>query len=97
MHQNTAPITLESLHVQIQELTALITQPKPITASIRGDLLSPTEVCDTLKISRSQFERMKRNGFIKIHRIDPNGRKVYVSLTEISRLFGKDFVNTTIS
>lgn len=92
MQSPTAPITLESLFSKLQEIEALVTprQTATIGATI-GDLLTPTEACQALKISRSQFERMKRNGFLKIHRLDPKGRKIYVSLAEISQSFPKDF------
>lgn len=97
--QPTAPsVTLESVYAELQQVKALLLPLQPTTVgATAGDLLTPTEACNALKISRSQFERMKRNGFIKIHRLDPKGRKIYVSLAEISQAFRKDFANTTAS
>ena len=96
MQPQTTPITLESVFAELQEVKALLAprQASPVGATV-GDLLTPTEVCKVLKISRSQFERMKRNGFIKIHRLDPKGHKIYVSLSEISQSFAKDFPSKT--
>lgn len=96
MQSPATPVTLESVYAELQQVKALLLPLQSTTVgATAGDLLTPTEACKALKISRSQFERMKRNGFIKIHRLNPKGRKVYVRLSEISQIFRKDFANIT--
>ncbi|RDB05608.1 helix-turn-helix transcriptional regulator [Runella aurantiaca] len=94
----TSSVTLESLYAELQAVKALLQKPAPSISSNEEDqLLTPTEVCKLLKISRSQFERMKNNGFIQVARNlkDPKSRKIYVSRIELFKTFRKDFSDQT--
>jgi hypothetical protein len=75
MEANT--ITLESIHSELQEIKRFFLTKQPNRVE---EYLTPTEVCGILK-----------NGFLKIHKPDPSGRKIYCLRSEIQEIFSKDF------
>ncbi len=84
-------ITLESVMTKLEKLEQLFSaaQKPP-----EDELLTPTEVCKTLKISRTQFERMRKNGFINVISPYGKGKRQYVNRAEVLQHFRNEFVPT---
>ncbi len=59
-----------------------VTQLSELTGRQSKDLLTPDEVCDILKISRSTYERFKNEGIIPIVKV--GGRKYSKNLIKRS-------------
>ena len=58
----------------------------------QGDYLTPTEVCDIIKISKGKFYQMVRDGVLTTIKPDPKGRKTLVLRSQVEGLFPKDFI-----
>jgi excisionase family DNA binding protein len=58
----------------------------------QSDYLTPTEVCDIIKISKGKFYQMVRDGVLTTIKPDPKGRKTLVLRSQVESLFPKDFI-----
>ena len=56
-----------------------------------GDYLTPTEVCDIIKISKGKFYQLVKDGFLTTIKLDPKGRKTLVLRSQVENLFPKNF------
>lgn len=74
----------------IQNEIAQIKTSIPTRSPFDG-LLEPKEVCEKLRISRSKYEQMKQDGFIVDFEMEGGGRKRYVRVSDLIKLFPKDF------
>ncbi|CAH0996201.1 hypothetical protein EMA8858_02331 [Emticicia aquatica] len=73
---------------RLNEIEAKISAPK----ISNQEHLTPKEACQAIGISRTKYEQLKRDGYIKDYKLTSGGRKRYVKRSEISQLFPKDFV-----
>ncbi|MCU0326579.1 MAG: hypothetical protein MUF45_15220 [Spirosomaceae bacterium] len=75
---------------RLDRLEANLLSPK--NAPVQEEkFLSPKEACLRIGISRTKYEQLKRDGFIKDYSLVSGGRKKFVKLSEIKQLFPKDF------
>lgn len=71
----------QSMLIDIQEKVTKLLQEK------EKELLTPSEVCQMLKISRNTYQRyIRKNVFAQIQLDKGNNSKVYVKRSEIERL-----------
>ena len=56
-----------------------------------GDYLTPTEVCDIIKISKGKFYQLVKDGYLTTIKLDPKGRKTLVLRSQVENLFPKNF------
>lgn len=71
----------QSMLIDIQEKVTKLLQEK------EKELLTPSEVCQILKISRNTYQRyIRKNVFAQIQPDKGNNSKVYVRRSEIERL-----------
>lgn len=71
----------QSMLIDIQEKVTKLLQER------EKELLTPSEVCQMLKISRNTYQRyIRKNVFAQIQPDKGNNSKVYVKRSEIERL-----------
>lgn len=74
----------QSMLIDIQEKVTKLLKDK------ESELLTPSEVCEMLKISRNTYQRYVKQGvFEQIQPNKGNNSKVYVKRSEIERLIGE--------
>jgi hypothetical protein len=66
------------------------TTPKQFD-TITKDLLTPKEAWEALKIGKTRFYTLVNQGYVNLLRFDYAGRKTFVSRSQLSQLFPKDF------
>ena len=62
MQKTNAPITLESIAADVAAIKNFLSGKPP---SLADDFITPKDFCEQLKISRSKFEYMRRQGILK--------------------------------
>lgn len=60
--------------------------------NITGDLVTPKQAWELLKIGKTRFYTLVEQGYITLIRFDYSGRKTFVSLSQLTELFPKDFI-----
>ena len=71
-----------------RRLSAIENKVKNSSEIPKKDWYRPVEVCQMMGISRAKFEAHKRSGFFQVHKI-PGAGGVYISATELNKLFPK--------
>lgn len=57
----------------------------------QGEYLTPTEVCQIIKISKGKFYQLVKDGVLTTIKPDPRGRKTLVLRSQVENLFPRDF------
>lgn len=83
-------LTIAKIASDLEQIKQKLSNPTP-SVSPFDDIIEPKDVCEKLRISRSKYEEMKRNGFIKDFEMEGGGRKRYVRISQLAQLFPKDF------